>query len=543
MKRQIILFALCLYTATAFPQSIDEAKKFIYYERWDAAEEHFERIIKTSPQNLEAYYWLTKALLHQNDLEGAKKVQGQLHDFLSSNSKVKALPLNRVSGGELLLHEGKKDEAKAIFEQLQKETRNKKPEVLIAIATAYLDAKSPEYEYVLELLSKAEKKDKRNPKIFALRGDVYRRLNNGSKAVQAYMQALNADKSYSKASYGIGKIYLTQNNPEMFLRYFNEAISRDPAFAPAYYDLFYYYYFRDVNKAKGYLDKYLANSDPSLSNEYLLTDFLYASSQPEPAIKKAKALLEKEKDSAEPRLFKLIAYSYDALGDSTNALNYLQQYFNEEEDSNYVAKDFELKAKLLAKFPGNDDEVISSLQRAIAMDTLIANKVEYASQLATLFEEKGDKSEHARWLGKVYQLKTEPSNIDLYYWGVAHYAAGEYPEADSVFAVYTEKHPEHVQGYYWRAKSNALIDSTMEQGLAIPYYENVIEMASANTSENKALLIQAHGYLGAYYANVKKDYEAALINFDKIVELDPANDDALRYREILEKWAKAEAGN
>ncbi len=543
MKKQIIFFALCLFMGTAFSQSIDEGKKMMYYERWDSAEETFRKLIASDPGNREAYYWLTKVQIEKDSLSEAKKTQQQLQSWLASNPKQKALPLNDVSAAELLLHENKLSEAKAAFEQVLKETKYKKPEVLIAVSRAYLDAKSLDYNYILDLLQKAEKRDKKNPEIFVLRGEVYRRLNDGSKSVQAYLAALNKDASNAKALYSIGKIYLTQNNPEMFLKYFNEAIAKDPAYAPAYYELYYYYYFRDVNKAKGYLDQYIAKTDPSIENEYLVTDFLYASSQPQQAIDKAKSLLESEKEKAQPRLFKLIAYSYDALGDSTQALDYLQQYFQKEVDSNLVAKDFELKANLLAKFPGNNEEVVASFQRAIEMDTVKANKVEYASQVAKFYKKLDDKSNEAKWLGRVYQLKEDPTNIDLYYWGVAHYSAEEYQKADSVFSVYTEKHPEHVQGFYWRAKANALIDSTMENGLAIPYYEKVIEMASADTVQNKSLLIQAYGYIGAYHANVKKDYDTALTNFDKILQLDAGNTDAIRYRDILLKWVQAETSN
>ena len=77
----------------------------------------------------------------------------------------------------------------------------------------------------------------------------------------------------------------------------------------------------------------------------------------------------------------------------------------------------------------------------------------------------------------------------------------------------------------------------------MPHYEKVIEMASADMAENKPLLIQAYGYLGASNANVKKDYETALIDFDKIIELDSGNDDAIRYRDLLEKWVKMEPGD
>jgi len=543
MKKQITFLALCLFTGIAFSQSIDEGKKMIYYGRWNSAEDNFRKLIASDPENQEAHYWLIKVLIEKDNLPEAKKTQQQLQAWLDANPKQKPLPLNEVSAADLLLHQKKLPEARAAFDQVLKETKYKKPEVLIAVSRAYLDAKSTDYTYILDLLEKAEKRDKKNPEIFVLRGEVYRRLNDGSKSVQSYLAALNKDASNAEALYSIGKIYLTQNNPEMFLKYFNEAITKDPTYAPAYYELYYYYYFRDVNKAKGYLDQYIAKTDPSIGNEYLMTDFLYASSQPQQAIDKAKSLLESEKEKAQPRLLKLIAYSYDALGDSTKALEYLQQYFQKEVDSNHVAKDFELKANLLAKFPGNDDEVVASLQRAIEMDTVNANKVEYASQAAKFYKNRGDKSNEAKWLGRVYQLKEDPTNIDLYYWGVAHYSAEEYQQADSVFSVYTETHPEHVQGFYWRAKATALIDSTMEHGLAIPYYEKVIEMASADTVQNKSLLIQAYGYIGAYHANVKKDYDTALTNFDKILQLDADNTDAIRYRDILLKWVQAETSN
>lgn len=542
MKKHFIILLMLLYAGAAASQDLADVKKLIYYERWASAEENLKELVTSNPGEQETYYLLTRVLLQKNDLQGAKATQQQLQGWLAANPKAKLIPLNKVATGQILLHEGKVEEAKSSFDQVLKETRNKKPEVLIAIARAYLDVKSTDYAYVLDLLSKAQKRNKNNPDIYTLRGDVYRRLNDGSKAVQAYMEALNKDESYAKASYGMGKIYLTQNNNEMFLKHFNQAIKKDPAYAPAYYELFYYYYFRDVNQAKQYLDKYIANTDPSIENEYLLTDFLYASSQPKLAIEKAKSLLEKEKENAQPRLFKLIAYSYDALGDSTQALEYLQQYFAKEEDSNYVAKDFELKAKLLSKFPGNHEEVISSLERAMQMDTLESNKVEYATQLADIYQEREDRTNEAKWLGKIYQLKKDPTNLDLYNWGVAHYSAEEYARADSIFAIYTERYPEHIHGFYWRAKSNALLDSTMETGLAVPFYQKVIDMASADTAANKSLLIQAHGYLGAYHANVKKDFETALTNFDKILELDPGNDDAIRYREILQKWVNAETG-
>ena len=58
--------------------------------------------------------------------------------------------------------------------------------------------------------------------------------------------------------------------------------------------------------------------------------------------------------------------------------------------------------------------------------------------------------------------------------------------------------------------------------------------------KNKNILERAYGYLGSYGANIKKDYPASLGYFDKVIELDPDNNDAIRYSEILHKWNDGE---
>jgi hypothetical protein len=40
-------------------------------------------------------------------------------------------------------------------------------------------------------------------------------------------------------------------------------------------------------------------------------------------------------------------------------------------------------------------------------------------------------------------------------------------------------------------------------------------MGSTDSIKNKSLLIQSYGYIGAYQANVKKDFPIALENFQK----------------------------
>jgi tetratricopeptide (TPR) repeat protein len=537
MKKYLILIITFFSATLAFTQNAGEGKKYMYYERWQSAENTLREVIKREPQNAEAYYWLAQSLLEQQKSAEAKQLLTE-----AKQSAVKDHPLLRVMDGELLLRDGNLTEATQRFEEVLKDTRQKDAEVLMAVSRAYLNAKRTEYPYVLDLLDKAEKRDKNNPEVYNLQGDVYRRMSDGGKAVQAYTAALQKQPSYAKAEYNIGKIYLTQQNSEMFLKHFTNAVQKDPAYTPALYELYYYYYFRDVNLAKEYLDKYIAQRDASVENEYMMVDLLYVSSKHAQALDMARQLLAKEKEAAQPRLYKLIAYSYDAAGDSVNALDYIGRYFAKAHDTQFVAKDYELRANLLQKFAGREQEAIADLEKAIAMDTLAAHKADYMADLAAIYKKSGDKNKEAYWLGQLYQTKESPTNLDLYYWGLAHYSAQEYPQADTVFGLYTEKYPEHIHGFYWRAKSNALIDTSMELGLAIPYYQKMIELAAVDSIKNKSLLIQAYGYIGAYEANVKKDFEEALVHFGKILELDPGNADAIRYSDILKKWVKNESG-
>ena len=539
MLKQLLPVLLMLATGTAMAQSIDETRKFLYYDRLTSAESTIKQVIEKDADNTEAYYWLFITKLQQGDTAAAQQALDKVQQLKAANEKLKVDPVVEAGQVHLLMIQGKKAEAQTKSEELVKDTKGKNVDVLKALARAQTEAKQGEgnYDYAIELLEKAQNRAKKDPEVPMLLGDAWRRKGDGGKAVSSYQQAIALDANYARANYAIGRIYVTQNNQSVYVKHFTDAINQDDKFAPAYYELYYHYYFRDVNEAKEYLDKYIANTDKTVDNDYMMVDLLYVSQKNKEAIAMANDLLQKQGETAKPRLYKLIAYSYAADGDSTKALDYINTYFSKEKPENYVAKDYSLKADLINN---NDsasrEEAIVLLQKAIELDTLAENKAGYMKQVADMYKLQGNRSQEAYWLGKVYETRKDPSNLDIYYWGLAHYAAKEYPQADSAFAIYTEKYPDHLHGYLWRAKSTALIDTTMENGLAIPHYQKVIEIASADSVTNKSVLIQAYGYLGSYSANVKKDYPVAVENFEKILQLDPGNSDATRYIGILKKW-------
>jgi len=132
-------------------------------------------------------------------------------------------------------------------------------------------------------------------------------------------------------------------------------------------------------------------------------------------------------------------------------------------------------------------------------------------------------------------LQPNPTKVDIYNAGFENFKAGNYLVADSVFDIYKTKFPDEVYGYYWSFRSLSVVDSTMEQGLAVPDAQKFIEIAEADKVKNKSTLITAYGYMAGYNANVKKDFPTAITYLDKIIEIDPANVDATKNKEILQK--------
>jgi tetratricopeptide (TPR) repeat protein len=263
---------------------------------------------------------------------------------------------------------------------------------------------------------------------------------------------------------------------------------------------------------------------------------LYLTGKYDDAIANAKALLAKENDDAPPRLYKLIAYSYKENKNPDEAFNYMKKYFAKAPDSIEIVKDFSTMADLYDAKKQSDSAVVF-YEKAVSMATDSVDLVTFYKKLADIAKEKKDYANESKWLEKYCDLNTYATNVDLFNWGIANYLNKDYEKADSVFARYATKYPEQDFGYYWRARSCAAIDTAMELGIAVPQYTKVIAIDSTDTTNatNRKHLIEAYGYLAAYEANHDKNYQVAIDYFEKLLALDPGNDSAKQYIDILKK--------
>lgn len=541
MKKYLysLVLASVMFGNSLFAQSVDQGKKFYYYQRYNSAKDNLEKVLAANPNNIEATYWLGQTLLDMENVDGARALYQKA---LATNGNA---PLLLVGTGHIELLDGKKEEARQRFETALSLTKSKDVEIINAIGRANVDAKDGDADYAIEKLTLATQIKKfNNPDTWIVIGDAYRKKVDGGSAVQSYQRALDLNPTMAEAKHRIGRIYLTQKNSEIFLPAFEDAIRMDANYAPAVYDLYYYYFSRDINKAKDYFDKYLAVSDPTPENDYEKTAILYASRRYDEAISTANNFIAQLGDKADPKYYKLIAYSYDEKKDSLNAKKFLEQYFTKQKEDGFLPKDYEFLANTLAKFPGNEAQAMANYDKAIAMDTAMESKLELMTNAAALAKKTGDRIGEAKYLGQVYSAKKDPNNVDLYNWGFANYQAALYPQADSIFAIYTEKYPNEIFGYLWRARANQAMDTTMAQGLAVPHYEKLGEMAlSLDAAKYKGQAVSSYFYLVQYHNDIKKDPAKALEYIEKVLAVDPANETAVKIRDILSKAANKKTGS
>ncbi len=524
-------------------QSIQDAKDHIYYQKYETAKTELQAVI-SKDNTPEAYYLLGEIYLKEKNKDAAKDILQKGLDYVKAEDiSMKSAPLVHIGWAHLMLDEGKTAEAKALMEEVLAAGKYKDADALYAAARAHVDSKAGDNAWAVTMLGKAANRDRKNPHVYTALADAYKKAIDGSNAVVYYDKAISVDSKFAEAMYKKGRLYKSHNNPQVYLEKFRTAVSMDAAYAPALYELYYYYFYVDVDQAKNYLDQYLQVAEKTMELDYMKTDLLFVSQKYPEAITGANAILAKAGKDVKPRVYKLLAYSQAYTGDSATALKNMNTYFEKQIDTSIVAKDYELKAKLLETLKADKSLAIEWYKKAVAVEKDKEQKVGYMSSLAEIQQELGNREREAVWRESIFTNKEKPSNLDIYKWGTALYAAEDYVKADSVFTIYENKYPEQIHGYLWRAKCNALIDTAMTMGIAVPRYIKLAEVANAIDAEkNKAVILRAYNYLGIYEANITKNYPLSLEYFEKMLAIDPTNADGLKFSGILKGWIEKARG-
>lgn len=533
-KIYLVMLTMLVPAVAALAQNIEEGIKQLYYQKYNTATQTLQNAVNAKPKDARSIYWLGQALLAKNDIAGAKALyQKALNEGVND-------PLIWVGVGHTELLENKKNEARQHFEAAisasMDRRKNPNPEVLNAIGRANADGPSTVGDplYAVEKLQKAAELDKTNADIYINMGINYLKMGSekGGDAVQAFQNALQRDPKNAKALYRIGKIYESQGNKELFEKYYGEAVAADQAYAPTYLAFFDYYKNRDVNVAKEYLDKYIANAEQNPDNEFYLCDYLFQAGKYQESLNCGKELETKYGLTALPRLNVLYAYNYDRLGDSVQAKAYIERYLTGGSLSKVQAEDYVLAGTVLAKFPGSEDSASAYFEKAIEMDTIAANRATYMDKAAEIFEKTNHPEQQYIWYLRIANSKPQWSELDHYRLNnVSRNLQAWRRIYDTLAPKYIAAFPDKPNGYFFWVMAAKALDTAGTEGLAVEPINKQNEFFFKDTARYKNSIYSNYYYLLVYYAEKAKDLEKAVEITDKMKALYPAGTEEYNFAE------------
>lgn len=537
--KKIGIFVFLIFVAGNLFAQLEEGKKMLNYERFKSAAEIFKSLLDKNPKNTEAAYWLGQTYIQNVENQDVAAAKSLYQKMLQENPND---ALMMVGVGEVELLEGKTADAKNNFEAAINKTKKKQQApIQYAVGRANVDAKAGDTQYAIEVLTEAADKDKKNVDIQIALGDAYRKLIDGGNAVSHYQMAVTMDPTAARAYFMMGRIYETQgiSQENIYMNYYFDAIRADENFAPVYYWLYTYYYNRDVNEARKYLEDYVAHTDQDSKLCYAQASLLYVSKLYDETIEKADACITGTVDEKPfPNLYGLKAYAYDKKGDRANAMELFKEFFTRVNPDLIGPNDYLTYGKLLLADPATEAQGSEYVEKAVELDTVPAKKIEYITDVAKSMYSKKNYKESAKWYGKLMNLDPNNKKVNLFWVGLNNYMAKDIPAAEEAFKTYRDNYPEDIQGWYYGALVAGEADPEVKEGLAKPYWEGVLAITDTTTNKEsvKQVVITAAQYMVAYYYQVEKDAEKALEYNNKILEVDPENASALSNKAAFEAY-------
>jgi tetratricopeptide (TPR) repeat protein len=497
------------------------------------AKEIFEKQVSQSPA--EAYYYLGEVAYREGKLDVAK---ANYEKGLAASSDY---VLNNVGLGKLLL----KTDAKAgenIFSEAIK--KNKKDvNVLVAVARAYYDNNMQDKGD--KTLAEARKADKKSPLIYLLEGDLKAKSNVG-EAAGFYAQAYTFDPNCAVAYIKTAQVY-ENVNPTLAVEMLEKAVEINPAYTLAYKYLGAIYSHNGQYKQAIEAYKiYFAQGAYDVEDLTRYAAALYFTKQYDESKK-----LINEGISKDPNHFvlnRLLMYSNLQSEDYTNGLTAAEKFFSlpKGDKNEYIVQDYMTYGELLSK-NNQLDKALAQYEQAVKLDP---SKSGVYKEIAVACADGGQYAEAANYYNQ-YIEKSKPEVIeatDYFNMGRYYYTAGgqaqkntedasavakakEYfTKAADAFKVVSERVPDSSLGYLWRARAYASLDPETTEGLAKPYYEEVIKVITAKADgSGSSDLVESYRYMSYYYylqftkSNSATDKAEVKSYSEKILELDPEN--------------------
>jgi tetratricopeptide (TPR) repeat protein len=538
-------------TATAFAQTLDDARRMIDNEDYRGARKMLTDLIGTNPKKIEDYYFElgrsfiesgTKqedATVRQADWEEAKKY------FTQGLEKSKKSTFNMVGMARYSALNKNNAEAKSLLDKALA-MDNDNVDLLADIAEGHLalGTKAGQDE-AIKLLTRAKALNDKKPAIFIALGDVWQSQTNYESAISNYQSAIGLDPKSVRAYYRLGQAKVRNKEYQPGVEALKKALELDPKFAPAYAELGEVYFkAKFVNDAKEAYRKYVELRGKDVSARYRYVQFLYLCKDYANALNEIKIV---QKDTTTNLMYRLQAYcSFEngvqleqqkqddaakkAFAESKQAI---EMYFKNIKPANIIARDYEYRGKNLVK-EGKVEEGVADIYKCFELDN---TRTDLITEIVRTYNASKNVDKAVFYQRKL--IAKDPTSTQQWYTlARLFYLSKMYPQADTAFRETVKLRPNFVIGWVELARTNASLDPETDRGLAKPFYEKVVELCAADPVKNKKELIEAYGYLGFYYFNVEKDNKKCMEYLEKTLQLDPNYEQGVNLKNYIDDVEK-----
>lgn len=585
MRKSKLFLSLLLVGAvgTAGAQSIKDAKIALEAEQYDKAKEMLTTIVTKKPKTGEAYFYLGNIHIVNDKLDSATIV----FEEGVENSKKKEQNLNLVGLGLVDLQRDDTEAAEEKFKEATEKLGRREYLPLYYAGKGYVEAPKPDYEKGLEYLKQAEEKNDKDPDIKVSVGDAYLGLGENSPAYVAYRDALNIDPDLVRAKLAQAIITRSAQAYDVAFEQLEGLTEEYPNYAPTYRELAETYYlsslqmeqeeYRETNKkAVEAYQKYLSLAgDESIEAKTRYADFLVYSGNYEELKEVSEELADAE--GVDAKVYRYLGYIAYNDKDYAQSVEYLETLFDSVEEERLIARDY-LFAGLanVSAVDGDHEKGIELLNEAVKKQEEDPEEEEdlLADIAETAFDkyQQDDQDEKDAAL-RMFAVPASMPESDYYfdsnyYLGQGEYsigsrllneqeaeaeegeeeepASGEAKEhlqkAIDYFAVVIEEKNDHSKRYfipalYYTGLSQLGLDNLQDpeamEGLFVDSFTQLLEELQGESEEdNQGYITDANNYLG-YFSYAKGDDEKAKEHFEKTLELDPENEFAQSFIEIL----------
>lgn len=527
------LAAAALGTFAQFP----EAAKLTEREQYEKATSAFKAILEASPNNGEAWFFLGENYYANDRPDSAEAAYRRGIEVNPS------FPLNHAGLGKVLRGEGKAAEAQAQFDQAielatskaNKYTKAQQASAYREVAEGLVAGDQPDFNAAMPLFDQAISLNPKDAKAYILKGDALFQRNprDGSAPLENYKKAMALEPLSALPVARKGFMYYRAQNFPVSIDEYSNAIALDPLYAPAYRGRAEAYFKnREFDKATADMKKYLELNAGNTSARVRNAQFLFLVEKYDESLQEIQAL---EKEGVHNMTLKrLKAFDLLEKGDAWAADAAMKAYFAEQPKEKVISVDYEYAAKIdqaLAKEIMKDSAAAAAKGiPAAPYDSLAGTLYLKAAGMDAskdyLYLEAAKAFTDARsYAQAVDAMRTKvkgprPEVNDWYYLGSMANRAKMFQTADSAWAIYITKQPNIYQGYLYRARSLAGMDTAdAKTWSAKPYYEEVIrKMKPTEVDRAKADLEEAYNYMGLYwlYNTTAPDRAMAKCWFEKV---------------------------